>query len=180
MADTPTHILSSIPFVILMPSTSMTEKVLFVAGTILPDLIFTPYIIAIAKEAKKNLDDLTEEDFVSFGYSTPKIRFMKHIYYISHGLPFTLLIFALGRVVPSITYLGFGFLLHVFYDLFFHKYDNDNFLLKPFYPPLNFKYRYGITNGWRMKLWQRALLWAIHIVAVILLVLYVRNVNTTI
>lgn len=171
MANTVTHFLSGTALAAALPSATIEDKIVLVAGTVLPDLIFTPYIFAIAKVANKKVNKLTEDDFSMYGYSTPKIRLLKKIYFISHGLPLIFLFLVLSEWKYTFVYLALGFILHILYDLFMHKYEDDNFIPRPLYPLSSIKFKYGITNGWRITWKERILSWSIHIL-IIFFILY--------
>ena len=170
MASIVTHVLSGTVLALSVPSATIEEKAFLVIGTVLPDLIFMPYIIAIAHVAKKKIKNLTEEDFILYGYSTPKIRFLKKIYFISHGLPLVFLFLIIGNWQQSFLFLSVGFAVHILYDLFMYQYDDTNFVPRPLYPISSYRFRHGFTNGWRTTWKERILSWSAHLIIIFLIV----------
>ncbi|MEK7585698.1 MAG: hypothetical protein AAB477_00465 [Patescibacteria group bacterium] len=170
MASIVTHALSGTVVALSIPSASVEDKAFLIAGAILPDLIFTPYIISVSRIANKKIKDLTEKDFMLYGYSTPKIRLLKKLYFISHGLPLALLLLVIGNWQQSFLFLSAGFALHILYDLFTHQYEDNNFVPRPLYPISSFLFRSGFTNGWRTTWKERTLSWGIHLIIIMWLV----------
>lgn len=172
MADWGTHLLSSTIVASVIPDTSIESKALIIVGSVLPDFIYPFYYKVLSKKAGKKMKEIGEEDYVLFGYSTKKIKFLKNVYFFFHGLPFLIFIYLMSGIYPSLLFLAIGIGLHFIYDIFLHEYEENNFRPKPFYPISSKPFSRGFSNGWQLKKKTRILIYLAHIIVLAIIVVF--------
>ncbi len=55
-----------------------------------------------------------------------------------------------------------GWSLHIFYDLFTHKYKSPELNPRPLYPFSNWAFNYGFINGWKTGMKGNIISWILH------------------
>lgn len=166
--DILTHALSGVLLANSIPEATLEQKIAIVIGTVLPDIPFARAYFLIAKMAKKSLFSLNLNDFTSHGkFVKPKLK----TYLFFHSFLILPLLFVLGFLFnDSFVFLAFGWILHLVYDLFFHKYEEEELRPKPFYPS-KISFNFGLTNGWRFKKSHFIIMWLIHLFLILLITL---------
>ena len=172
MADWGTHLLSSTVVASAIPDTNIESKALIVIGSILPDFIFPFYYKVISKKAGKKIKEINKDDYILFGYSTNKIRFLKNIYFFFHGLPFLILIYLMSGIYPSLLFLAIGVGLHFIYDIYLHEYEDNNFKPRPLYPISSKTFNKGFSNSWKLKKPTKIWIYSVHIIIIAFLVVF--------
>ncbi len=164
--DIVTHALSGLMLASLMPETTPEQKVIIVIGSVLPDIPFAKAYFLIAKRAKKSIFKLNLNDFTEHGSVVkPKIR----SYLFFHSFIFLVLLSIFGFLFDKVfLFLSLGWGLHLLYDLFLHKYKEEKLRPKPFYP-FKKSWDIGITNAWMLKPRHFLMMWANHLIIILLL-----------
>lgn len=171
MADWGTHLLSSAIVASVIPDTNIESKSLIILGSILPDFIYPFYYKVLSKKAGKKMKEISEDDYILFGYSTKKIKFLKNIYFFFHGLPFLIFIYLMSGIYSSLIFLAIGLGLHFIYDIFLHEYEENNFRPKPLYPLSSKPFIRGFSNGWNLKRKTTLLIYSTHILILVFVVI---------
>jgi|GEM_PF-3740967 len=171
MADWGTHLLSSTIVASVIPDTNIESKALIIIGSVLPDFIYPFYYKVLSKKAGKKMKEINEDDYVLFGYSTKKIKFLKNVYFFFHGLPFLIFIYLFSGLYPSLIFLAIGIGLHFIYDIFLHEYEENNFRPRPLYPLSSKPFSKGFSNGWQLKKKTRILICSAHILILVFVVI---------
>jgi len=164
--DIVTHALSGVMLASLMPETTPEQKAIIIIGSILPDIPFSRAYFLIAKKAKKSIFKLSFADFDAYG---PAVKSKIKSYLFFHSFVFLAILFIVGFLINKFfIFLGLGWGLHLFYDLFLHKYEKKELRPRPFYP-LNKSWDIGLTNGWMLKPKHFMLIWFNHLVIIAIL-----------
>jgi len=165
--DFGTHLMAGAIIAFAIPEATPEQRALVIAGSVLPDFICPLYFKALAKKVGKKLKNLVEQDAIDFG---DKMKPWIPIYEFFHGLPFFILLSLVEWYLTGGFYFSAGWLSHLIYDLVTHHYPGKlSFCPKPFYPILNWTWKWGLTNGWKLKPKERdfnfqILIWFFHAV----------------
>ena len=162
--DIITHALSGVVLANIIAETP-EQKICVVIGSILPDVLFSPFFPLLSKKAGKKLKDLSEKDFLLLADT---IQPWRKIYQVMHGIPMLILVSLLEVLIFQTYFLCSGMALHIFYDLWSHKYKTPGLNPKPFFPFSSKPFNYGFINGWESWPKINIISWVIHLILIYL------------
>lgn len=155
--DVGSHFLCGVALAVGIPEATLLQRGAIVAGSVVPDLLTLPLYVVLANKIKRPINQLTIENWDSFGQEWPWLTWS---YFLTHSTVFLVPLVVAGTFWPVFMFLALGWFVHQLYDWPTHK---GIWRIKPLYPLSSYPWPWPLTDAWVWPLRKMATSWVIHL-----------------